>query len=582
MNSRYISLLCAIAAATVGSSAQDLNTEVTIEREVVPEERPATRINSNPAISLPDIEAKKLNFSERLITAAPTPGISHLEPASYADSLEFSPFKGYFDLGYFPTFNLGASAGYKFIHNETTRLNGWLQYDGKSYDGTLSDGTEDTFRDHTVAVGVGLQHRVNLLSTIEVGLRYAFTDFNQPSLDEDYSQNVNRVDLSAHWHSSHNDVAYNIGLGYGFFGFGKNGIVDVLTQEGDNALKAVKENRFTVEGGVSMGLDEFDSSKIGLNLDATFLHYNAMANTHTVVDANYFARRFIENEGSITHGVISLTPYYRYGNETVSARIGAKVEASINSGKAFHIAPDVQLTWTPATLFAASVNFGGGEHHNTLGSLFDYTHYLAPMYAYENSHIPFTIDARLVFGSWKGFSMEVFGGYARANEWLMPTVISGSDLTFNAIDIKGWHAGIAASYKYRDMVTARVSYEAAPQSFEKSYYLWRDRAKSVINASVTVTPISPLDVTISYEYRGNRATYDWSGVETSIFDIPVDVYEKRDLGDVNNLSIGGVYRFTPAFSVFAQVENILDEKYQILYNIPSQGLSGLVGITYKF
>ena len=148
--------------------------------------------------------------------------------------------------------------------------------------------------------------------------------------------------------------------------------------------------------------------------------------------------------------------------------------------------------------------------------------------------------------------------------------------------MRGWHAGIAASYKYRDMVSARVSYETAPQGEDKGYYLWRDRAKHVVNASVTVTPIKPLDITIGYEYRGNRVTYDCVGVKEDVIAGYADDNVKCDLGDVNNLSVGALYRFTPAFSAFARVENILNKKYDILYNIPSQGITGLVGITYKF
>lgn len=581
MKLQYISLACAMSAIALGASAQDLNTEITIEREVVPEERPATRIFSTPAISLPEVEVKKLNYSERVITSSLTPGISHLEPASYADYLETSPYRGYLDLGYFPVLNIGVSAGYRFIDNETTRLNGWLQYDGKTYDGELRDATEASFRDHTVAVGVGFEHYFDATSTLGVGLRYAFTNFNQPSLQDDYSQNVNRLDASAHWHSFHNDISYNIGLGYGFFGFGKDGIVKSLIPDID-ALKAVKENRFTLDGGVLIGLDEYNNSQIGADLEATFLNYNNMDILHSMAYGDADVVRMLESEGSITHGVISLTPYYNYRNDNVNMKLGAKIEASINSGKVFHIAPDVELSWTPASLFAAYVNFGGGEHHNTLGSLFDFTHYLAPMYAYENSHIPFTVDARLVFGAWKGFSMEVFGGYARANEWLMPSVINSSDLMFDAINMRGWHAGIAASYKYRDMVSARVSYETAPQGEDKGYYLWRDRAKHVVNASVTITPIKPLDITIGYEYRGNRVTYDCVGVKEDVIAGYADDNVKCDLGDVNNLSVGALYRFTPAFSAFARVENILNKKYDILYNIPSQSITGLVGITYKF
>ena len=64
--------------------------------------------------------------------------------------------------------------------------------------------------------------------------------------------------------------------------------------------------------------------------------------------------------------------------------------------------------------------------------------------------------------------------------------------------------------------------------------------------------------------------------------IPSVYHQALSLGHVSNLSLGGLYRFTDQLSFFARLENILNHKYDMLYDLPSKGFTGLVGATYKF
>ena len=42
------------------------------------------------------------------------------------------------------------------------------------------------------------------------------------------------------------------------------------------------------------------------------------------------------------------------------------------------------------------------------------------------------------------------------------------------------------------------------------------------------------------------------------------------------------YNFTDRFSVFANVNNILNKKSLLLSDVPAQGLTGLVGVNFLF
>ena len=120
MKTIYITAICAVMA--VGTEAQDLSKEITIEKDIVPEQLDVTRLSVTPVVSLPAVSKSKLSFIERNRASEIPAQISTLEPVAYADSLSVSPYRGYAGLGYFPTYNTALSAGYRFINSENMCL----------------------------------------------------------------------------------------------------------------------------------------------------------------------------------------------------------------------------------------------------------------------------------------------------------------------------------------------------------------------------------------------------------------------------------------------------------------------------
>lgn len=51
---------------------------------------------------------------------------------------------------------------------------------------------------------------------------------------------------------------------------------------------------------------------------------------------------------------------------------------------------------------------------------------------------------------------------------------------------------------------------------------------------------------------------------------------------MSNLTLGADYAITPQVSVFATGENLLNRKFYLIGGVPAQGITGLVGVTYKF
>ncbi|MCM1482978.1 MAG: hypothetical protein NC043_01470 [Muribaculaceae bacterium] len=591
MKIRYIWAAISLAAAS-GAGAQTLEQEITVDHEVIPEHREVSRPYFTPAITLPSITQKHLAYSSRPINIAVPGSITTLEPAAFADTLYTSPYRGYAALGYFPLVNIGAAAGYKFIDNDHTRLNAFMQYNGSAYHGPYPDyeritGADDRLiRNNALTLDVTLHQAIGKRSFIDAGADLTVARYSMPDGAHFLPQNMHRADISAAFNSSTQKFVYRAGLAYSHFGYG-NTILNNLTPR--NVYEPARENAFKLNGFMRMDMDA--TSSVGIDGDFSLLSYGR----RSVADFSQSeSTYYLFDAGSYTHALLTLKPHYRFSVRDFRLDVGARVDFTFNSGKVFHIAPDIQATWKPGQIFAIYAKAGGGEHQNTLSSLFDATPYAQSMMAYSNSHIPLTLDAGLTIGTWKGMYLELGAGYARANDWLMPVINAYESFSitdgaytpayhkmtiFSPVNIKGFHWRVAAGYSYRNIASLELTYEGAPQKYDKGYYLWRDRAKSVSSAKLKVNPIAPLDVTLTYTLRTGRAMIDYHRSSDPAIR---DYYVSHDLGNSRMLDLGLLYRINSQWSAFGNATNLLNSHYLLIGDVPARGITGLVGATYKF
>ncbi len=272
----------------------------------------------------------------------------------------------------------------------------------------------------------------------------------------------------------------------------------------------------------------------------------------------------------LTKGVIRLAPRYTYRSRHFNARLGLILDLAAGkrnyatpSGTDPVLAPDLMLSWTPSGSFAVWGRFSGELEANTVASVYDYTPYCDPTAAYGFSRIPVKIDAGITIGPWRGAALELRGGYASAENWLMPS--PSTPYTFIHRDVDGLHYGATASYSYQRYIDIKVRYDAASHSSNHGYYLWRDGARSEFGAEIGTSPIEPLSLRLSYTYREGRR----QGTEV-------------DLGVISDLGLSAHYDVNDRLGVFARAENLLGRRYYTALWVPAQGVRGLIGITYKF
>lgn len=582
---KKINKILPVLALTLTASvvnAQNLNKEIVIDKEIVPELKESNRVKVLPQTPAMSMNNTQLKFNDKAQTAIVPAAISILEPADNVDTIKYSKYRGYASLGYFPVYNASASAGYRILDKNNIKLNAWIQYDGKTYDADRHNGSEVSMDDHEFTIKADYAQRLNSKSAINASIAYAYNNYFYPWRENGYTQNVNRFNFDAGWKSSIDGLKYKIEAGYSYFAFGKDAPCDTFNIA--PFFEAVNEHGgyFKTQGAVEID----DNKSVSIDLGTSFLRYNQVTEPIWWYSDGNIINGYSRNE-KYDHGLITAIPHYNIKIDDVSAKLGIRVDYQLDKHNKLRLAPDVHINWAADSLIAVYASATGGAHQNSLSSMFEISHYISPIMGYSNSMIPYALDFGVNLGPYKGASIEIFAGYASANDWYMPVYVREKWSLLNnimqSVDMSGWHIGAAASYSYKKMFKVRASYEMAPQSYTHGYYLWRDRAKSVFKLSGSATPFDiPLELTLDYEYRGGRCAYEMTPEYVSEVGAMKYNHTRVSLGSKNSLSLGGLYNYTDQLSFFARLENIFNQKYDLQYDIPSQGITGLLGATYKF
>lgn len=562
--------------------AQGLSNEITVERDIIPEQREATRLGFLPKYTLNQSRIKRIQYSLTGITASVPPTVTVLDPAAYGDTATITPWRGYVSVGLFPlSFNGSVSAGYRILDTKSTHVGAWLQYDGTNYkraygkrqyldllgeDGKYSLGRND------ISLGANVFHEVGENSGFQAQFDYTYSnykrlgvdagDINQPEY-ELTSQGVNRLNLDAGWDSRLESFRYGVRAGLGLFSFSKGVLAPGARQTqwklGGDFFASINEKS---EAGVKV-----DFSAIGINQSAVY-PFNSEQSNRSVVG--------IDIEPGTSNWLLTMTPSYRYSTEKVIFDAGVRFDITHNAGKAFHVGPDVSLTLRPLSMLSLVLHAGGGEMQKTLSYVFDRWNRTMAPYNFisqesycATSHIPLTFGATFRYRGPGGIYLDVFGEYAKANDWLMP-YRSHYFVTGKQSNLSGAIIGLAWGIKYDVYAEFRAKFSYNPGKENHNYYLWFDRARSVLDASLRLTPIEPLDLNFSYELRWGRTIEDEINQTYS------------NLGNVSNLKIGVTWRFNDRLSAFVNMENLLNRNYVDLSGLPSQGINGLAGVSYKF
>ena len=591
--SLLIAALCMSAPAAL--SAQTLHQDIEVEQKVSVARRDAQPLTVLPELALPPVAAASLDYSARVVATKVPNGVTTLEPAVFADPNLSTTHRGYAAIGLFPRYPLGVSAGYRAIATPTTRLNIWAQYDGDAYrrDGWLDangDFHSTMWRDHAATLGLSLRRQLSRRRMLEVGVSGLWGRNNMPGYRSTAGQSAAKVDARIALSSMLGDMKWRIGADYTYFGFFSLDVPASYTEPG-NDLTAVPQNPLSqhyARLSASARLPMSESTAIGADFAGEMLSTSDHLRSffpYGLHDQSYVF--------GTTTGLLRLTPYFRAANEHVTFKAGAELSATLNDGRAFHVAPQCLLAWTPSALFAIEARAHGGAQLNPTSWLYtDVTPYLNPYTAYSQSNIPLVADLRIAIGSFMGASLEATAGYAKANGWLMPVETNDTygGLIMGKTDVKGWRWGLALAYDNGSNLEARIGFTRTPGGVTNAWYADLDRARKQFDVRVAIRPMPALRLEAAYTVRASRSTAILVLVDDVVNDPatnrPIETVRPglacASLGNAADLSAGASFQATEALSFFVRGRNLLNNSYLMLGGRPAQGVTALVGAQLLF
>ena len=619
---KYIALAATVMVTTVagaqsvGQSKNDLNKEITLEREFDPVKKEVVKKTVLPKeIKKSDKEAVAPQFSDWTVPSIVPVDIPTMLPYGYRTLHNFSNQRGYLNVGAGVYFNTTVSAGYRAIDKESERLNVWLQHNstwlGKNTSKLIeqpSQRQKQRFNDNLLGASWNRKFDRGVL---DVDGKLHFDSYNFYGGFGDFLKDHKTAFFEARfdgkWQSDYkinedDAINYEATATLDYAGYDKSHL---------KGIDGAKE--FWVNASLT---GEYNLEKIG-DVGLTFGGDIVNLRRHDQL-TNAISDK--------TYGMLTLSPYFKYSNDIFTAKAGLNVQFSFNDGAAVRISPDVDLNFKIIKGLSLFAQATGGKTINHLGFMHDNIRYNDPLAMYENSYIPF--DGRIGFnvGPFVGFTARLFAGYGFENNCLdavVPAAHTGvykdvlndefpypdgrlspyydenqyAAVIYKMTKNKGAYFGADFSYKYRSLVEAKFSIMHAFQS-EADYYeglryvgypLGDDGPATVSNLEVTVWPLKPLMITAGLTCRTDRSLFTRTRVEDVIIDDgevidPADdyLYYTIDLKDVVDLHVSARYSFSHVFSVWAQANNLLCKQWDVMPGMGAQKLNVMGGISLNF
>lgn len=568
-------LTLAIIAAVAGNIiAQNLATEITVDRTVVPVEQAAGAPRAfHPVLIRPSALAYRMPLTDYSRTSECTDTLPALPPAVFNGMTFPTHYRGYASAGYFPALNFGAEAGYRLIDRSTTRLDAWGSWQGRSYTSRrvpAADGKETgRIADQSVQLAASLSRATGRNSLLSASFTYRHDALRLPTaFDRDASQAINAYRGEIGWSTRRGHASLDASISAGRTALHSPIAVPTLLNASGKADGAAEADyRLRVEGNILRNRD------IGASLlvDADILH--RQRGLQWVGD---FTEAAAPGHSAAT--IVGITPNATFNSRNLRGHIGLRLDFSHGySGHSFRIAPDINIGWTPTATFGIYLRADGGSRHRSLASLAAICPF-APG-ATVASLSTSAVDARagLTAGPFAGFSAEIYGGYATVHGALMPLLLQTSEgdfSTFGGANLSGWSVGGRLGYAWRNIVEVSADACLLPHgSYGHASASAIDRARYLVDTRLTVRPFRQLSVELSYTLRGSRRFYKLAPGTSPV---------ETDAGNDSRLDLGATYALTSRWSAFLRVENILDSRPLLLPGLPAQGIGGLAGAVFRF
>ncbi len=574
MNKKLLYIACLTMTFTAmqaqKKAAQDtvLRQQLVLERAYNPVFKDAARIDQLPQITEPTIAKSPIQYQFNTLNTNFPLQWKTIQPEKKMGQPDFTEQKGYVNFGIGMPTNTYGNAGILLVDDAANKLSvsfdhrltndrRKIQQTGEkqtvfSTDNALQGNYSHEFEKSAVDFSAGYKHSAfNYFGTPS---DFALV-FSLPSLSNK-NQIQNQFFLEGNIHSLEGSpVEYKAGIQYDYFGK-KQSLWD--------SIAGNKEHHILLEGDISGRF--LENSRIGLEV--------ALNNYIYTTDKRLeFADEAFKPEN---YGLLEFTPHYDLEGENYELRLGLKSEFEFSDKMHFHIAPSISGKWEFAPRFFLNGNIGGGTKIYSFAQTDADFRYLDPSIRMKDTFAPLDATVSIRTNAIPMFGFELLTGYKSGEEYYMTSEQMGNRvnvLTPHLADIKQFKVGLLAQFNYEKIVDLqfklmKYSYDVDPEETLTT----TTKAWNKPNLELSLDGNFQLNEKLSAQMNYYLASGRYALVN--------DNTEK--INAINNLSIGGRYAFTKQISAFAQMNNILFQKYDLWYGMPAQNFNFVAGIGLTF
>jgi hypothetical protein len=283
------------------------------------------------------------------------------------------------------------------------------------------------------------------------------------------------------------------------------------------------------------------------------------------------------------YAVFSMNPYYMIEKTDWYLKAGVKAAFSFIHGRPFNPMPDVSAEWKILPKYL-SVYGGitGSFTPSTLSSIYAENPYVYSDLRVKDQYVPVNPYFGFKLKPLHNLLLDAFVDYRFiddqyffVNKAYSSAQMSGDSATlytnrFNAVysDVDLFRLGVRMNYNYKNIVNVQMKGVYNDWKVATERFAWMKPAIEA-DLSVDVRVNNKLTVAANLFYEGKR--YAKLG-ETLI----VEMQPKIDI------NLGASYSFNRTFSVFAKVNNLLNSKYEQYYGYEVQGINFLIGGAISF
>lgn len=552
------------------AEAQNIDREVTIEKEYTPEVDAAVKKTGIPQAENPLVEKPVNEYSTWAVPLSGNPTSQPLLVSELKSEDSFNNQRGYANFGMGNNLNINADAGIRIINTKRNQLGVWYNHTStgghlKYQDNVPVYGGEKVYQHlNSNVVNATYKHAFDKLEWT-TSFAYKRNKFNYygakltpniPTISETEYQKVNQYAGGTSFRSTKNkDVTINASVGFtGYY----NNIGYMIGEEGG------RENHLTANLELAARLGS-NNNRLGFEFNMNNLFYNDVAEAD-----NYT--------------MVSLTPFYKFTNEKIRLKVGARMDISVNNGTVLRFAPDFEFNADMGKYFHFYTVVDGGKEINSWSKMSARNIYINPTKQLNNTYTAANAIMGLLFDYIPGVQLRVYGGIKTSTNALFDMrykesitdgmIASYEVIDYTPIDAYRWLGGANINFKIKKIIEGEVKW---------TLNNWRSRngegtilsalPKNEWNIKVGVNPIKNLSINANF-YMGIGRGYRYQN------SLGMDVFEK--MSDIYDLSLSANYSLTKLISFNLQWNNILSQNYDIYYGMPAQRMNFLLGAAVKF